>query len=212
MSDLEPLQNPRFARQYLRMAKVADQRGAAEHRRRLVDGLAGRVLEVGAGQGRSFRHYPDAVTELVAVEPDATLREAAERAAADAAVPVTVLAGQAARLPGRDGEFDAVVVSLVLCTVGDPPAALAEIARVLRPGGELRFYEHVRARNRLGGWLEDAINPLWRRAAGGCNVNRDTGKAIAAAGFRTERLDRFGFSFSPLAPKTAHIIGTATRP
>ncbi|WP_331753129.1 class I SAM-dependent methyltransferase (plasmid) [Streptomyces sp. NBC_00637] len=212
MTNQESLQHPRFARTYLKIAREADRRGGAEHRRRLLDGLTGRVLEVGAGQGRNFRHYPDTVDHVVALEPDETLRTAAEQAAATAPVPMTVRAGHAGELPGEDGEFDAVVYSLVLCSVGDPAAALAEAARVLRPGGRLRFYEHVRSPRRWAALLEDAVTPLWRRAAGGCHPNRDTEAAIRAAGFTIDHVDRFGFSFSPLAPDTTHIIGSATRP
>ncbi|MFF7642956.1 methyltransferase domain-containing protein [Streptomyces canus] len=211
MTDRQELQHPRFARQYLKIAAGADRRGGAEHRRRLLDGLTGRVLEVGAGQGRNFRHYPDTVAEVVALEPDDTLRTAAEQAAASALVRVTVVAGEAGRLPGKDGEFDAVVASLVLCSVGDPAAALAETARVLRPGGLLRFYEHVRSPRPWAARLEDAITPLWRRAAGGCHPNRDTEAAIRDAGFTIDDIDRFGFSFSALAPNTLHILGTAIR-
>ncbi|ALV33210.1 class I SAM-dependent methyltransferase [Streptomyces sp. CdTB01] len=206
------LQHPRFARQYLKIAVESDRRGGTAHRDRLLAGLTGRMLEVGAGQGRNFRHYPDTVTEVVALEPDDTLRAVAEQAAGSSDVRVTVVPGEAAELPGKDGEFDAVVASLVLCSVTDVPAALAEIARVLRPGGELRFYEHVRSPRRWAGWLEDAITPLWSRAGGGCHPNRDTEAAIRAAGFTVTEIDRFGFSFSPFLPNTLHIVGTAVRP
>ncbi|MFF4754370.1 class I SAM-dependent methyltransferase [Streptomyces sp. NPDC002514] len=206
------LQHPRFARQYLKIAAESDRRGGAQHRNRLLTALTGRVLEVGAGQGRNFGHYPDTVTEVVAVEPDDTLRAIAGQAAAAAPLNITVVAGEAADLPGEDGEFDAVVASLVLCSFADVPGALAEIARVLRPGGELRFYEHVRSPHRWAGRLEDAITPLWSRAAGGCHPNRDTETAIRAAGFTVTGIDRFGFSFSPLVPNTLHIVGSAVRP
>ncbi|MGK9464914.1 class I SAM-dependent methyltransferase (plasmid) [Streptomyces sp. G6] len=206
------LQHPRFARKYLKLAAEADRRGGSVHRRRLLDGLTGRVLEVGAGQGRNFPHYPDTVTEVVALEPDDTLRATAERSATQTRVPVTVRAGHAGELPGEDGEFNAVVFSLVLCSVDDPSAALAEATRVLRPGGQVRFYEHVRSRRRIAGLLEDTITPLWRRVGGGCHPNRDTESAIRTAGFTVDYVDRFGFAFSPLVPRTAHIIGTATKP
>ncbi|GHE49694.1 class I SAM-dependent methyltransferase [Streptomyces capitiformicae] len=205
------LQHPRFARQYLKIAVESDRRGGASHRDRLLAGLTGRVLEVGAGQGRNFPHYPDTVTEVVALEPDDTLRAVAEQTAASAPVRVTVDAGEAAELPGDAGEFDAVVASLVLCSVDDVPEVLAEMARVLRPGGELRFYEHVRSPRRWAGWLEDAITPLWSRAAGGCHPNRDTEAAIRAAGFTITGINRFGFSPSAFMPNTLHILGTAVR-
>ncbi|KPC71761.1 class I SAM-dependent methyltransferase [Streptomyces sp. NPDC006349] len=211
MTDRQELQHPRFARQYLRIAAAADQRGGMEHRRRLLDGLTGHVLEIGAGQGRNFRHYPDTVDEVVALEPDDTLRTAAAKAAATAPVRVTVVAGEAEQLPAAEDEFDVVVVSLVLCSIDDPDHALAEVARVLRPGGQLRFYEHVRSPRSWAARFEDAITPLWRRAAGGCHPNRDTEAAIRTAGFTIADIDRFGFSFSALAPNTLHILGTAIR-
>ncbi|TDC62652.1 class I SAM-dependent methyltransferase [Streptomyces hainanensis] len=206
------LQNPRFARSYLRIAEQTDRRGGAEHRRRLLAGVRGRVLEVGAGQGRNFPHYPDTAREVVAVEPDDTLRDVAEREAVTAPVPVVVRPGQAGRLPGGDGEFDAVVFSLVLCTVDDQAAALAEAARVLRPGGQLRFYEHVRSPRRWAALLEDAITPLWRRSAGGCHPNRDTEAAIRVAGFTVDEIDRFTFAPATPIPPLSHVLGTATRP
>ena len=202
----------RFARSYAALAPTMDARGAAAHRARLVGGLAGAVLEVGCGPGAMFAHYPSSVTSVLAVEPDAYLRERAVRAAAGAAVPVTVVAGTADALPAGEETVDAVVFSLVLCSVPDAPAALAEARRVLRPGGELRFYEHVRSNSRMVAVLEDAVTPLWRRAAGGCHPNRDTVAAIREAGFAVGDVDRFGFSPAPLAPRMAHVLGAARIP
>ncbi|GGZ98880.1 class I SAM-dependent methyltransferase [Streptomyces bluensis] len=208
----QDLQHPRFARQYLKIAAESDRRGGVEHRRRLLDGLSGRVLEVGAGQGRNFAHYPATVTEVVALEPDDTLRAVAGRAAAEAPVPVSVLSGHADELPGGNEEFDAVVFSLVLCSVNDQATALAEAARVLRRGGQMRLYEHVRSRHRIRGLMEDAITPVWRRMGGGCHPNRNTEAAVRAAGFTLDQVDHFGFRPSPLIPRSAHIIGRATKP
>ncbi|MEU7314433.1 class I SAM-dependent methyltransferase [Streptomyces sp. NPDC007083] len=211
-SSRQDLQHPRFARQYLKIAVAADRRGGSAHRRLLLEGLSGRVLEVGAGQGRNFPHYPEAVTELVALEPEDSLRAAAERSAPAAPVPVTVVAGQAGGLPVGTRTVDAVVFSLVLCSIADPGAALAEAARVLRPGGQVRFYEHVRSRNRLGALLQHTVAPLWRRVGGGCHPDRDTEALVRSAGFTVQRLDRFGFSPTPATPPLPHVIGTATAP
>jgi ubiquinone/menaquinone biosynthesis C-methylase UbiE len=204
---------PRFARLYLSAGERADRRGAADHRRRLVEGLAGRVAEVGAGSGLNFAHYPPAVTEVVAIEPEPTLREAAQRAAAAAPVAVKVVAGAAEALPLADGEVDAAVASLVLCSVPDQLRALAEIRRVLRAGGELRFYEHVVAeRQPLRALLQFLDRSrLWPTLCGGCHPARDTGAAIEAAGFAIERCERFGFRSGALEPSIPHILGAARR-
>jgi ubiquinone/menaquinone biosynthesis C-methylase UbiE len=151
---------------------------------------------------------------VVAVEPEAYLRSLAERAARDAAVPVRVVDGVAERLPFRDGEFDAAVVSLVLCSVDDLPRALAELRRVLRPGGRLHFWEHVRAEGGRMPAVQDVLDrTIWPRMGGGCHTGRDTAAAIEAAGFRIERLERFTFPETRLPlPTGPQILGIAVRP
>jgi ubiquinone/menaquinone biosynthesis C-methylase UbiE len=206
-----PVRHPVFARLYARMSRSADRSGVAEHRAELLAGVAGRVVEVGAGNGLNFAHYPPEVTEVVAVEPEPFLRARAAEAAATARVPVTVVEGVADRLPAEDGAFDAAVASLVLCSVPDQATALAELRRVLRPGGELRFYEHVVAHEpraaRVQRWLDDS--GVWPRLMGGCHGARDTGAAIERAGFAIERCRRFPFGPGPLA--TPHLVGLARR-
>jgi SAM-dependent methyltransferase len=205
--------HPRFAGVYPRVAARADQRGAGEHRRRLVHGLAGRVVEVGAGNGRNFAHYPPAVTELVAVEPEPTLRALAVVEARLAPVPVNVTRGLADELPFTDGELDAAVVSLVLCSVPDQARALQELRRVLAPGGELRFYEHVVARRqpkRALFALADRSG-VWPKLAAGCHLSRDTAAAIVAAGFAIEECERIEFRSAPLEPRLSYILGRARR-
>ena len=209
MTDLSQFQHPRFARMYERISAEAEERGTAEHRDRVLAGLSGRVIEIGAGNGLNFAHYPDTVEEVVAVEPDDHLRALAQRAAVDASVPVTVVAGHATALPAEDASFDAAVTTLVLCSVPDVPAALAELRRVLKPDAELRFFEHVRSEKPWYGLLQDAITPLWSRAGGGCHPNRDTTTAIRAAGFDFELLDRFHFAPLRYFPPHAHILGRA---
>ena len=160
-----------------------DARGAADHRRRLVEAAHGVVVEIGAGYGATFPFYPSAVTGVLALEPDPTLRALALAAAGTAPVPVTVKDGVAEALPAADASVDVVVSSLVLCSVADQSVALAEVVRVLRPGGLLLFYEHVRSAHRVLGAAEDLLTPLWSRvAAGGCHPNRDTAAMIAGAG------------------------------
>jgi ubiquinone/menaquinone biosynthesis C-methylase UbiE len=198
---------------YPRVAERADRRGAAAHRRRLVEGLSGRVVEVGAGDGRNFAHYPATVSQLVAVEPEPTLRALAERAARAAAAPVTVVPGVAEDLPFADAELDAAVVSLVLCSVPDQARALAEVRRVLRPGGELRFYEHVIARRRPKRAVFELADRtgIWPKLAAGCHLSRDTAAAIAENGFEIEDCERIEFRSAPLEPKLTYILGRARR-
>jgi ubiquinone/menaquinone biosynthesis C-methylase UbiE len=212
MPDLAAFQHPFFARMYERISAEAEQRGTAEYRVRMLAGLTGRVIEVGAGNGLNFAHYPDTVTEVIAVEPENLLRALAEKAAERAPVPVRVVTGHADALPADNATIDAAVASLVLCSVPDMASALAEIRRVLRPDGELRFFEHVRTATPLLGLLQDAITPLWSRAAGGCHPNRDTTAAIRAAGFRIEQLDRFCYAPLRFIPPHAHILGCARTP
>jgi ubiquinone/menaquinone biosynthesis C-methylase UbiE len=213
MTSTADIERPRFARMYLKSANRMERRGATEHRRRLLAGLGGRVLELGAGSGLNFAHYPTAVTEVIAIEPEPTLRAAAEKAAATAPVAVTVRAGIADALPLGDGEADAAVASLVLCSVHDQASALAELHRVVRPDGELRFYEHVIAHcqpKRAILQFADRSG-LWPKIAGGCHPARYTGAAIVAAGFKIEQCERFGFKASALEPSVPHILGVARR-
>jgi ubiquinone/menaquinone biosynthesis C-methylase UbiE len=205
------VKNPLFARYFNRCAARLEDRGNRELRRELLDGLAGRVMEVGAGNGLNFPHYPAAVREVVAVEPEPYLRGRAFQAAAAAPVPIRVTDGTAGDLPAADGEFDAVVVSGLLCSVPDVPAALAEFRRVLRPGGQLRFYEHVRSRDAIFARYQQAADLIWPRLMGGCHVERRTQAAIGRV-FTLERCRGFRFppsaAFSPVAPR---IIGVARK-
>jgi ubiquinone/menaquinone biosynthesis C-methylase UbiE len=210
-SQLKHLQHPRFARAYARAVEEMNRRGALGHRRRLLASLRGSVIEIGAGDGSAFALYPPAVTDVLALEPDDYLRSLAQRRAATAAVPVTVRAAAAERITADDGSADAVVASLVLCSVADQAAALAEIRRVLRPGGTLAYYEHVRSQHRVVAAVEDLLTPVWQRLAGGCHPNRDTLGTITAAGFSIQDNERFSFAVQSLTPPVAHILGHATR-
>jgi len=209
----ETVRHPIFARVYERVAEVAERRGAAEHRRRLLAGLSGRVMELGAGSGANFAHYPSTVSEVVAVEPERYLRERAQRAGARARVPVSVVDGVGGRLPSEDGSFDAGVAALVLCTVPDQQQALAELYRVIRAGGELRFYEHVIAETPgQARFQRFADATFWPHLAGGCHMARDTRTGIEQAGFQIESCERFQFSPMPPIPPDPHILGIARRP
>jgi SAM-dependent methyltransferase len=211
---LPPLYGPqqsRFARYLDRREQRRPDREARELRRRALAGLSGNVIEVGSGDGRSFEHYPPGVEHLLAVEPDPTAREAASERARGAAIPIDVVGGTAEELPAEDGAFDAAVLMGVLCSVSDPAAALRELRRVLKPGGELRFWEHVRSGNAAFRVLQRATDAVfWTRALGGCETTRDTTAAIAAAGFELVTLQR-GFHSSSLLTITSapYILGTA---
>ena len=205
------VKNPLFARYFNRCAARLEDRGNRELRRELLDGLAGRVIEVGAGNGLNFPHYPAAVREVVAVEPEPYLRGRALQAAAAAPVPIRVTDGTAGDLPAADGEFDAVVVSGLLCSVTDVQAALAEFRRVLRPGGQLRFYEHVRSRDTMFARYQKAADLIWPHLMGGCHADRRTQAAIGQV-FTIEGCRGFRFppaaAFSPVAPR---IFGVARK-
>jgi ubiquinone/menaquinone biosynthesis C-methylase UbiE len=183
--------------------------GRDERRRALVSQLAGRVVEIGAGAGPTFPHYPRTVTDVVAVEPDPHRRALAVAAARRARVPITVVDARAEELPMADDAADAAVASLALCSVTDLAGALAEIRRVLRPRGELHFLEHVLAER---GWLralQRLAAPVYSRLPDGCHINRDTLASIARAGFTIEACDLFMQADGALEPAIPHVFGTA---
>jgi ubiquinone/menaquinone biosynthesis C-methylase UbiE len=205
----EKVHHPLFARLYMRTASDKED----EYRRELLAGLEGQVIEVGAGHGLNFACYPDAVERVLAVEPESVLRTAAIEAAAKAAVDVEVVEGVAGELPAADESFDAGIASLVLCSVSDQQRALAELRRVIRPGGQLRFYEHVIAHPPMSRRLQRfADATFWPRVAGGCHLSRDTEAAIEQAGFEIQASRRFGFSPGSPVPPIPHVLGVARRP
>jgi ubiquinone/menaquinone biosynthesis C-methylase UbiE len=210
---MQRVHHPIFARVYSLCAGAAT-RVEARDRRDMLEGLRGRVLEVGAGSGINFGFYPAGVGEVVALEPEAHLRARAERAAREAPVAVTVVEGVAEALPFPEASFDAAVTSLVLCSVRDQRRALGEIRRVVRPGGELRFFEHVVARGRVGAALQRACDAtFWPLVAGGCHCARDTEAGIVAAGFEIAWLRRSSQRLLGLPlPPTPLIVGRARRP
>lgn len=201
-------QHPVFARVWSRISgKVGSDRQRAE----LLAGLRGRVLEVGAGDGRNFAHYPREVSGVLAVEPEPYLRQLATEAARAAPVPITVIDGTAEMLPIDDSFCDSAVSSLVLCSVTDQQATLAELHRVLMPGGELRFFEHVVAHQGLGKAVQAGLDAsgIWPQLGAGCHLARDTVGAIVAAGFTLEQVRRF--TSGPGTLGIPFVLGTARR-
>lgn len=204
--------HPVFARVYARLSPLME-REVGQYRSELLAGLSGEVVEVGAGNGLNFRHYPAEVTRVLAVEPEDHLRSLAVRAAATAPVEVEVVASVADALPADDGSMDAAIASLVLCSVPDQPSALQEISRVLRPGGELRFFEHVAAETPILASVQRALDAtVWPMLAGGCHASRRTAASIEEAGFRITSLRRVSIPDGRVRlPTSPHVIGTAVR-
>lgn len=178
-------------------------------------GLTGRVLEVGAGTGTNFAYYPATVTEVVAVEPERRLAPQARKAAAKAPVPVTVSPGTVERfLSDGDGKpFDAVVCSLVLCSIDDPDSVLRQLFSLVRPGGELRFLEHVGSTGLRGRLQKVADATVWPRLMGNCHTHRDTEASIVGAGFAVQgaRREPAMPAWFP-TPVAEYTIGRAVRP
>ncbi len=167
--------------------------GSKKHRIDIAGGARGRVLEIGAGTGFNLRYYGTEVESVVATEPSVYMLRRAERRAKGVAVPVELKPAPAEELPFEDASFDTVVSTLVMCSVKDPAKALSEIRRVLKPGGEFRFYEHVRASNRAVGFVQSAIITPVTRRLDGCHHNRETARYIEEAGFGIKRLDKINF-------------------
>lgn len=195
-----------FAAFYDRLNAAAEKSWQGERRARLLSDARGEVLEIGGGTGANLPHYRSA-ERVVVTEPDPFMREKLCPKLSEARVPVEVLDAGAQSLPFADDSFDAVVSTLVLCTVPDQRSALAEIKRVLRPEGRLLFMEHVRAEGSVSRW-QDRLLPIWRRLFAGCHPNRDTLASIEAAGFEVRDLERFEPPV-PLASIAPHVQGSA---
>ncbi len=155
-----------------------------------LEGVSGDVLEIGLGTGANLPYYAEHVRSLTAVEPSAGMRARAERRAREAGRTLKLTQHSGGQLPFEDARFDAVVITLVLCTVKDVSAVLREVLRVLRPGGELHFLEHVASSDPKVRKWQDRLNSIWKVVWCGCNLNRGTERAIRSAGFSVYKLDR----------------------
>ncbi|WP_329123302.1 class I SAM-dependent methyltransferase [Streptomyces sp. NBC_01353] len=210
----DAVHHPLFARFYARFSVSADTKGGiGALRTELLTGLSGRVIEIGAGNGLNFAHYPGTVSEVVAIEPERHLRTLAADAALRADVPVDVVPGAAEALPVKSEAFDAAVASLVLCTVRDVPRALAELHRVLRPGGELRFFEHGLAPSPGMARTQRALDrTVWPLLFGGCHTARDPLAAIEVAGFEPIAYRTFTVPENGIRlPSSYCVLGSARR-
>ena len=175
-----------FARFYDASFTLGEWAGMRAMRTALLSQARGRTLEIGGGTGLNLAHYPDALDELILSEPEPAMRERLQRKLDRSGRSAQLLDVGAERLPLADSSIDTVVCTLVLCTVDDPQAALAEIARVLKSDGQLLLIEHVRSHSqRLARW-QDRFERPWRAFAVGCRCNRDTAARVAAAGFQLE--------------------------
>lgn len=215
MSATQTVHHPMFARLWVAMSSHETEL-ITRLRRENLDGLTGRVLEIGAGAGTNFAYYPDTVEQVVAIEPEEHLFEHAQRAAAAAPVPVSVTekTGEAlANDPAGEEPFDAVVCSLVLCTVNDPDLVVSQAFSHLKPGGELRYLEHVASAGTLGRVQRAADATVWPRLFGNCHTHRDTESVIEAAGFEVQSRRRLWTlpRWAPL-PVSEFAIGRAVRP
>ena len=188
-----------------------DDEGLGALRDQLLADLRGDVVEIGCGNGRNFLRYPAAVTSVTGVEPEPHLRSLAARAAAGAPVPVTVVPGVAEALPLPAASCDAAVLCLVMCSLPDRPAALAEVVRVLRPGGVVAFLEHERAATPALRTVQRALDAtVWPLLTGGCHTATDPVGDIEAAGLEVTALRRLRFPDTRIAvPVTPHVLGTA---
>jgi ubiquinone/menaquinone biosynthesis C-methylase UbiE len=197
-----------FAALYDAVSKGSEAAGMRQERRQLLAGTEGATIEIGAGTGLNLEHYPEAVTRLVLAEPDRHMRRRLGARVDAVGRAAEVIDAPAERLPFPDATFDTAVVTLVLCSVPSQEAALAEIARVLKPNGRLLFIEHVRSDDPKVAKRQDRIRPLYNLVD--CNPNRETLAAIEASPLKVESV-RHGEV--PKAPKVERpmIVGTARR-
>ncbi len=183
----------------------ADTPELREERQRTVSEASGRVLEIGVGTGANLPFYERAVDSVTSIEPSAGMNRRSARSREKARVPIRLVAGSAERLPFQDGSFDTAVTVFVLCTIPNAAEALAEIRRVLPPGGSLLFLEHVRAPDPGVERWQHRLQPLWSRIACGCHLARDTERRIAEAGFELRAIERFWL------PRVPRLLGRMIR-
>ena len=202
-----------LARRYDRFTAAMEDAWLDEARAEVVAGLSGRIVEIGAGTGKNLPHYPEAVEHLTLVEPSAAMRDQIRSRIARHAPPFTVdiLDATAERIPVPDDGADAVVSTLVLCSVPNLPAAVTELRRILRPGGELRLIEHVLSERAGEARWQERLDRLWHWVEGSCHLDHDTVTALGAKGFDVDDLHRRPPAGMP--PLFRDIVqGTARRP
>jgi ubiquinone/menaquinone biosynthesis C-methylase UbiE len=174
-----------FARRYDKLTARMEDAWLRQARADLLAGLSGTVVELGAGTGHNLVHYPDTVERLILTEPSAAMRDQLRTRVDAVAHPfdVEVVDATADQLPCTDGIADAVVSTLVLCSVPALGPVVAEVRRVLRPGGELRLIEHVAAERDWAHRIQTGLDPVWNWIEGSCHLDHETRTALAAGGF-----------------------------
>jgi ubiquinone/menaquinone biosynthesis C-methylase UbiE len=200
--------HPIFAAVYDRLTRSTERRFLGAHRAWLAARATGRVLDLGAGTGANFP-YLGAGVEIVAAEPDPYMLERGRKRARTLGRTITFLPDAAESLSLGPASVDTVLATLVLCTVDDMARALAQIRRVLKPGGCLLFLEHVRLEHPLWGRVQDVVTPMWKTILAGCHPNRDTVSAIQRAGFAIGELQRYAFGPLP-GPLFVRGVGVST--
>jgi len=199
-----------FAAMYDRMLGKTERAGLGEHRRAVLAGAAGDVLEIGGGTGANLQYYGDTVRSLTIVEPEKPMLRRLEQHIEQSGRQAKALRAPAEDLPFNDASFDAIVSTLVLCTVDDVPRALRELCRVLRPGGKLLFIEHVRSDDEKLARTQDRMLPINVRIGHGCHPNRRTLDSIRDAGFEVTSLEHDTLKHTPKFIRPL-IVGVATR-
>ena len=202
-----------FAAIYDRMLAPQEKKFLDAIRSEMLSDVSGEVLEIGAGTGANFKHYKSGA-HVIAIEPDPYMLKRASKRAEGVAANIDLRQTAAEELPFADASFDFVIDTLVLCSVRDPRKVLSEIKRVLKPGGELRLYEHVRYENSIGGLSQDLISPVWQWFGAGCHPNRRTEQYLREAGFELSnvRVRKDSPPVPPMVFTRPHLQAVARRP
>lgn len=189
------MNHPLLAKIYDTALAPVERLGLSDQRRRLMDGLDGRIVEIGAGTGLNVPLYPMTAGEIHAVEPNQHMVDRLAEKAGDSPVPLYLYRGDAHDLPFSDGVFDAAIITFALCTIPLPVRALDEAHRVVRSGGTLRFLEHIRSPSARAARWQDRISPMWGKVSGGCRLNQPTVEILEQTHWELDDVWRSGGGF-----------------